>query len=172
MVGQRTNGVEIVDRGTEGDGDPVVIDLDGGSSEATDDGGIPVIEPAILIIEPEQFESGKRRGRPKGSRNASGKQSSKEVSQDLTSLLFSAHLMLAALVKIPELKIDESEAKIMADAVARVNKEFGVQIMSPKTAALVNLGMATVTVYGPRVVAVVNNAKMKKKGTATAQTIQ
>jgi hypothetical protein len=163
MARQATNGIEAGDIGVTIEDASIFPGTDESDIDASANDGIPLIEPATITIEPEQFEGGKRRGgRPKGSKNATGKQSTKEVSQDLSGLLLSAHSMLAALIKTPELEIDEAEAKRLGDAVARVNREFGVQIMSPKTAAVVNLIMAAGTVYGPRIIAVKNNSKRRK----------
>lgn len=148
------SGVEVIDisqqfRGTD-DGD-------------NDSSGIPTVEPASIIIEPDAGTGKRGRGRPRGSTNAARKQAPKEVSADLTSLLLTTHFMLAKLTKVSELELTEEEAKILGDAMARVNREFGVQIMSPKTAALVNLATAGVGVYGPRMMAMANNAKNKKE---------
>jgi hypothetical protein len=164
MVRQAINGIESGNIGVTIEDASILPGTDESDIDASGNDGIPTIEPATITIEPEQFEGGKRRGggRPKGSKNATGKQSTKEVSQDLSGLLLSAHAMLAAIVKTPELEIDEAEAKRLGDAVARVNREFGVQIMSPKTAAVVNLIMAAGTVYGPRVIAMKNNSKRRK----------
>jgi hypothetical protein len=85
------------------------------------------------------------------------------VAADLTSILLSAHFMLASLTKIKELELEEAEAKVLGDAIARVNREFGVQIMSPKTAALIGLGTAALGVYGPRVIAIGANAKKERE---------
>jgi hypothetical protein len=163
MAVERVNGVEHETTGIDNRDTPVTFDTSGEIDESPDESGIPIIEPSSIIIEAEPADTRKRRGRPRGSTSTSGKQSTKEVSQDLTSILLSVHFMLAKLTSISELELDEDEAAKLGSAVARVNKEFGVQIMSPKTAALVNLGMVGMGVYGPRVVAVMNNAKKKKE---------
>ena len=72
--------------------------------------------------------------------------------------------MLAMLTKQKALEMDDDEAKKLAEALARVQREFGVTVMSPKVAALVNLGMVGLGVYGPRVVTMANEAAKKKKG--------
>jgi hypothetical protein len=79
--------------------------------------------------------------------------------------MFSAHLMLAALCKVEELKLDETEAKRLGEAVAKVNAEFGGIVISPKTAAVMELVMAGCTIYGPRAVAYsvrIKKEQMKK----------
>jgi hypothetical protein len=171
MVRQRVNGVEGGTGGSEESNNVVVLDATSviDDSGASDDTGIPTVEPSEIIIEAEPDRSPKR-GRPRGSKSTSTKQSTKEVSQDLTGLLLSVHFMLSKIVKVEELQLDEDEAKKLGEAVARVNKEFGVQIMSPKTAALVNLGIVGAGIYGPRAMAIVNNAKKKKEQAAQSVT--
>lgn len=174
MARQRINGAESDDDGS-GSGDNVVIIAgDGSISEDRneDDGNsIPVFEPTAFVIEPSESDQPRRRGRKPGSKNASRTQPQKEVAQDLTGVLLSVHFMLSKLVKIDELQLDEEEAKKLGDAVARVNKEFGVQMMSPKMAAIVNLGIVGAGVYGPRVIAITHNAKVKKEKAASASKV-
>jgi hypothetical protein len=74
--------------------------------------------------------------------------------------------MLAKIADVDALELDESEAKKLADACARVQREFGVAIMSPKVAAIINLLMVGGGVYGPRAVAVAMHAKKKKEAKA------
>jgi hypothetical protein len=160
---------ETLDGNSNGNGEsefPTII-LDGNGERSS---GIPTLDPATASDPAIDPDTGKRKsGRPRkdgtnSARTAASKQSTKEVSADLTSILLSVHFMLAKLTNVAELELEEDEAKKLGDAVARVNKEFGVQIMSPKTAALVNLAMVGGAVYGPRAIAVLNNAKKKKKG--------
>lgn len=73
------------------------------------------------------------------------------------------HSMGAALLKIPELELEQSEAKRLGDAVARVNAEYGGIMLSPKGAAWLGLTMAMGEVYGPRFLAAKINADKKKK---------
>jgi hypothetical protein len=158
MAGDATSGNQDDDSGV------LVEDVSGIIDSDQDGSGIPTIEPSTITIEPDASETeGKRRGRPKGSKNsAAGKQSYKEVQSDLTGLLYSIHLMGAALLNVPELRLDEDEAKQLAGAMARVQKEFGVAVISPKAAALINMGVVGATIYGPRIVAMVNDASKKK----------
>lgn len=127
-------------------------------------GGIPTIDPVTATGESTgESDAPKRRGRPKGSRNSAfGKQSTKEVSQDLTSLLYSIHLILSKSLKVEELELDEEEAKQLGAALARVQKEFGVGIIPPKVAALINLAVVGGGIYVPRVIAITNNAKRQR----------
>jgi hypothetical protein len=162
---------ETVDKPRDGDSGIEIVDLestiaDARSTERDDDGSpteIPTLEPeSSFVIEPDTGT--KRRGRKPGSKNrATREQSQKEQSMDLTSLLLSTHFMLAKLTKIDELELEEDEAKRLGDAMARVQKEFGFKIIDPKTAALINLGVAAVGVYGTRAVAIYQNSKQQKK---------
>lgn len=163
MVRQRTNGVETTDDGIQSGDTPVIITDAGGVEPLEDSGGIPTVEPSSLTFEAEQFEGGKRRGRPRGSKNSAGKSPTKEVQQDLSSLLYSLHLMGSALLKTPELELTVEESEKLGKAVARVNAEYGNIILDPKTAALLNLGIVGVTIYGPRIITVRNNKKKKKE---------
>ena len=136
-----------------------------GDSGGGEDDGIPVVEPSEIITgEASGDASGRRRrGRKPGGRNRTPQQSTKEVSQDLTGLLFSLHLMGAAICKTPELQLTKEEAEELGKAVARVNKEYGIQIISSKAAALINLAIVGGTIYGPRSIAIMNNRKNEKK---------
>lgn len=147
---------------TPGDDGGIIID---NSLKLSDDIGetIPTLNPAEIIIPGDTVgNEPRRRGRQKGSRNKQSAKPSKESEQDLTGLLLSIHLMGAALLKTPELALTPDEAEQLGKAVARVNAEFGVQIMSPKMAAIVNLTIVAGTVYGPRAVAIYHN-KAKDK---------
>lgn len=153
----------------DADAIPVTIDDDGGiiinrDTGASDDHGeaIPTINPGEIII-PGDTVSGepRRRGRKPGSRNKAARPS-KENTQDLTGLLLSIHLMGAAFLKTPELALTPDEAEQLGTAVARVNAEFGVQIMSQKMAAIVNLTIVAGTIYGPRAVTIFHEKKKAK----------
>ena len=118
--------------------------------------GVPVINPGDIITsgEPESEYEPKKRGRPKGSRNAyKTVAAKKEAALDLTQVLYSTHLMLSALLKIDELKIEREEAKELSDAVVRVNDLYGGIVIPVKALAWINLGIVGVKVYGPRVAA-------------------
>ncbi len=169
MVSEGTNGTQDETGGVESRDTPVTFDTSGEIRDAGSDDAIPTVEPATIIIEAEP-EGRRRGGRPRGSKNRVNRpQSAKEVSQDLTGILLSVHFMLAKLTKIDELELDEEEAKKLGEAVARVNREFGVQIMSPKTAALLNLAVVGGAVYGPRAIAIMHNGTKKATGAGAGQ---
>lgn len=164
------DGTEVIEigNGNNGGEQPVtefVID-------PTNNDGIPVIDPQAIAGTPDGTgEPPKRRGgRPKGSRNTpGGKQGTKEVSQDLGSLLFTIHFFLSKALKIDELKLDEEESKQLGAALARVQKEFGVAVIPPKVAAMINLATVAGFIYVPRVVAIGQNKKNKRAETVSGK---
>lgn len=162
MVRQRVNGAESHDGESQSGDIPVSISDEGVISEAGTDDAIPVYEPREVIIEPEPAEQRKgKRGRPRGSVNAS-KSTKKEVSADLTTLLYSIHTMGAIVLKTPEFALDEKEAEALGRAVANVNEQFGGIVVDPKTMSLINLAIVAGGIYVPRAVAVINNRKNAK----------
>lgn len=58
--------------------------------------------------------------------------------------------MAAAATQTPELKLDSDEAQGMAKAIAEVARHYPTKV-DPKTLAWVNLIMALMVVYGPRI---------------------
>jgi hypothetical protein len=162
MARQRVNGAENPDAGDDSRDIPVVLGTEGEIIEDRNDDGIPTVEPASLNVEPAEIEGTRRRGRPRGSKNTGGKQATKEVSQDLTSILVSLHFMGAAILKTPELQLSEDEGKKLGAAIARVNAEYGNIILPPKTAAWINLMMVGGAIYGPRAIAIRNNGRKRK----------
>lgn len=102
-----------------------------------------------------------RRGRPPGSKSAFTKR--KTVSQDLESLealLFSTHLMLAALVDNADLALKEGEAKKLAESLERVKAFYPVNF-NPKLMAWFHLTTTAAGIYGPRLLLVLNTPKKK-----------
>lgn len=76
--------------------------------------------------------------------------------------MLSIHGMGAMLLKTPELMIDESEAKLLAEAVNAVQQHY--QIEASETAIIwANFAGAIVAVYGPRLVAVATKKKEPAK---------
>lgn len=128
-----------------------------GATDSADDGsGIPTVEPSEINGSSDAPKRG--RGRPKGSTGNKGggtgaNQYTKAKSQaatDLSGILMSLHLMGAAFLKVPELELDQDEAKRLSDAVNRVQSEYNMPILDPKTLAWINLAMVAGGVYGPR----------------------
>lgn len=151
------------------EGTAVIVDDDSGNV-------IPVVEPATIVGEPDPADaSPRKRGRPRGSRNAAttAKQT-KQTGSDLTALLMSLHMMGSALLKIDELELDETEARKLGEAIARVNALYDVPILSEKQMAWVNLATTGCAVYGPRLMAYKLRMKTetgKKPVTIDAQSV-
>lgn len=70
-------------------------------------------------------------------------------------------MLLAKAAKIPELRLDEEEAKKLADATANVARHYNIAI-SQKTLDITNLITAVSTIYGSRIMAIANNKRISK----------
>jgi len=70
--------------------------------------------------------------------------------------------MLASITKTPELILDESEAKAIAEATAKVSELYDLSA-DPKTIAWCNLAMVCGTVYGTRFIAIRSRKKERKE---------
>lgn len=66
-------------------------------------------------------------------------------------ILFSIHSVGAALLSIPELELEEAEAKKLAKSISAVNDQYKLTL-DPKKAAWVDLCTAASTIYGPRAI--------------------
>ena len=115
--------------------------------------------------------TGKRRGRPPGSRNTSRNPDAISTTKTNTAnlagietVLFSLHLMAATAFKTPELALDATEAKKLADAVANVAKHYPV-VLTEKQLAWTNLCIIAGGLYGTRFVAL----QMRLKADAQAK---
>lgn len=100
---------------------------------------------------------GRRRGRPKGSRNTPKTQAPQDLTANLESLLLSVHLMGAAILHVDELALDAEEAKKLADAIREVAKHYPMGI-DPKKIAVANLAIVATGIYGTRAVAIYKRA--------------
>lgn len=97
--------------------------------------------------------TGRGRGRPRGSKNRTEKtETPGNLILDFESLLLSGHFMLAKMLEVKELELDESEAKRLSDAIKKVTQYYHVSI-DPKKMAIYELCMTAGTIYGPRAVA-------------------
>lgn len=109
--------------------------------------------PETVRIEPPTGKG--KRGRRKGAGNRStasftpGKETPSDSLIDLSLLLMSLHQMGAAIVGIEELKLDESEADAMADAIKTLSKHYPTHI-NPKALAWLNFGAVAIGIYGTR----------------------
>lgn len=156
------------------DGVPVTVSDDGEIIYRSDDAGIPTVNPSEVS---GSSDAPRRRGRQKGSKNRSGGTGAnqyntykKQAATDLSGILMSLHMMGAAFLKVPELELDQKEAERLSDAVNRVQAEYNIPILDPKTMAWINLAMVAGGVYGPRIVAHSLRTKREKRE-GKAQTI-
>jgi hypothetical protein len=121
--------------------------------------GFDVTSPADFIdggTGGDGITSGKRRGRPRGSKNRTDPATSKtpqNIAENLETLLLSVHLMGAAFLKCPELELSQPEAEKLAGAVREVAKHYNV-VVNPKTLALIELSTTGAMIYGTRGVAI------------------
>jgi hypothetical protein len=69
---------------------------------------------------------------------------------------------LAKVTKVEEMKLDNDEAKMIAEAMANVQQHYSV-VVDPKYLAWMGLIGVCVTIYGPRAALLVMS---KKKGNA------
>lgn len=107
--------------------------------------------------------TGKRRGRKPGSKNGTTKKSKDGLDiSGLEKILFSVHLALSAATKVPELRLDQDEARELAKAAANVQSHYEASIVDPKTMAWIQLGMVAASVYGPRVMSYSLRTKAEK----------
>ena len=149
---------------------PVTLPDDGEIIYRSDDAGIPTVEPAEVgsasYASTGEYRTG-RRGRKPGSKNKP--RTEKQAATDLSGLLLSTHMMLAAFMHVEELELDESEAKRLGDAVNKVQALYDMPIIDPKVMAWINLGLVGCGVYGPRYAAF--RIRKRKEKTAKPQTI-
>lgn len=61
--------------------------------------------------------------------------------------------MLAAMLKVPELELDEAEAKRLEQAIKKVQRHYPLSV-SQKHADLLMLGAVATQIYGTRAVAI------------------
>lgn len=101
----------------------------------------------------------KKRGRPFGSKNKTAGQSSDiDAIRDLLSTVHGI-----AAIRIPEMKLEDSEATLLATSIVRAFPNVR-SVVSGETAARVMLGMVVLQVYGTRAVAI--GARIKKEKAA------
>lgn len=145
------------------DGDSIAP-VDDGRSEKFHDG---LKRTKTGKIDGRQFR-GKNRGTsgvydfpaPAGDGEPSGKEkkSVRLNKMDISDVLYSMHLMIAAGLKVPELEIDKDEAKKLGDAINEVAKHYTVEF-DPKHVAVFNLCMVVGGIYGPRALAIIHTRK-------------
>ena len=122
------------------------------------------IEPTSIAdssepIRRRRADAGQKRG-PRGPNKKTG---GFTQSSNLEKLMLSMHLMAATFLHVPELRIDAQESEILTKATLDIFKAYGVPDLSEKQLALANAMMAAGTVYGPRIIVIMNRKTSKPK---------
>lgn len=165
-----TDGDRIVPAGNESG------TIQDGRSDSTLDtiGGLPAFDPASLGDGDSDSTGGngvtgepakRGRGRPKGGGNAGTRSTQKDKAVSVTGiekLLLSTHNLLARLTKVEEMKLDNDEAKMIAEALANVQQHYSV-VVDPKYLAWMGLIGVCVTIYAPRIGVLIMTKKAQNK---------
>jgi hypothetical protein len=144
-------------------GDPIIDAVDIG--EAGKAGAAP---------EPARAAPGKRRGRPPGSRNASG--ASKEKTRhtldlsSLTGLFVGIHVIAAGATNVPELAIDMKEGDDFMKAAQNVMRHYSVE-SSQKTIDWLAFGGTCCMIYGTRFGAYMLRKREERKEARPSATV-
>ena len=132
----------------------------GGDSQPQRIGGFELLSPGDIVGDGINGDAPrKRKGRPKGSRNASPstEKTQNTLIANLESLLLSVHFMGAKILEVPEIELDEQEAKMLSDCLRKVAEFYPVSL-SPKRMAMAELAICAGTIYGPRIVTIYKKA--------------
>lgn len=160
-----SDGIPADDNGTPGAIDPAAFAGAGGGSEGESGSGSAGIGE---IRYNKDGSIAKRRGRKPGAGNSGASSGSRKNAgtsvsvNGIEKILLSLHMMGASALNTPELMLDDSEAKMLAEGIAGV-QEFYSYAPSAETIAWANLIAASVAIYGPRAVTVYNNRQKQKK---------
>lgn len=169
--------------GPNGNGNGTNSDQSGDKQSAgANAGGIldGVIDPATVAAgaaagagaDPGSTTGKRGRGRPPGSKNSKGSTARTPLDLSITdTLLFTVHMMLAERSGIKQLALTEEESKLLAVKIAQVQSVFHVDV-SPRTKAIVELGLVSATIYGPRVASYVIEQRSKPKTSATIHAVK
>lgn len=197
--GDTGNGVEWEPVTVTGDGGIAIDDADGESGNAITDSGESVNAGAngtgsnetrnVAYVDPNSVTERKRRKcstcgilghsartcpTTAGARTATTsakRQTATLITANLEKVLFNLHVMASAMLAEPELVIDETESKILADAVIEVSSAYGVgAMMSPKVQAAVDMAIALGTVYGKRAMTIYAKRSRKPRPVAVMPT--
>ncbi len=142
---------------------------DTGVFVATDDAqtvtdyDLPIDPTTITDNDTDRPRTRRRRadaGQPRGTRQ---KRVTFSSQGNLEKLLLSGHMMAAAFMKTPELRIDGEESAMLSKALLDVMKAYGIPELSDKQLAASQMIMALGTVYAPRIVLVMHRKGQKPK---------
>ena len=152
---------------------------DGGANRwdgSGDVGGIPIVGQSGGTGTADSGSgtgSGKRRGRPPGSKNGTGGTGAEKASaanlkpQNIAPYIFAFHMMLAS--KLPEMMLSQKEADELALAICNYLRHSGGAV-SQRNLDLMALIAALLMIEGTRLVAVVTRTKREKRVQASAAT--
>jgi len=111
-------------------------------------------------------DSGSDSGRTRRKRSDSGgkrtRKSKQETNAPLVPLINMVHTWASIMLKTPELMLDETETKALSEAYDEFSQHHDVPILSAKRMSEINLGVALLTVYGTRVVAINRRRKQQR----------
>ena len=120
------------------------------STVYTDQDGYPIEPTAIADSDTDQPRKRRTRSDAGQKRGTRQKRVAFSSQGNLEKLMLSAHMMAAAFLKTPELRIDEQESAMLSKATLDVLKAYGIPELSDKQLAMSQMLMALGTVYGPR----------------------
>lgn len=121
-----------------------------------------VEQPPQGAAAPIQIQPEKRGpGRPVGSGAKSTSQKKDIDKKALANQLLFFHAAAAKLTRIDDLAIDSDEAEMLADSIATMMREYEISL-SGKTAALFGMIGTVAIIYGPRIVLIGEQIKMRK----------
>lgn len=157
--------------GDDGKSGSVGNDVDGnqGSVLGTIGVGQPVtIDPATVTAAngPAPATDGprKRGRRPKSTAPGSVSGGYAETTLDISGIekiLLSSHLIMATMMKAPNLALDQKEARALAEATVNVTRHYNVQA-TQKTIDWVNFATTAFMIYGTRAIAYGAERKKQK----------
>lgn len=90
------------------------------------------------------------------------KKRGKEKNQNIEPLITMVHTWGAILLKTPELMLTETESKKLSESYAMFCEHHEVPVLTEKRMSEINLCVAVLSIYGPRLVAVKNRKKNER----------
>lgn len=82
-------------------------------------------------------------------------------------MLANVHGALAGALRTPELVLTEPEAKGLAEAICKVQEQYGSQL-DPRAEAWIGLGMVAGSIYVPRALAIRERRMQEAEADATS----
>lgn len=123
---------------------------------------------AAIHVSPDKRNRDGSYTRKRGRRSGGGSGSARSTKADnsasvdaLSRMLAVVHIGIAAVIKSPEMVLDETEAKSLAEATANVLTEFDIR-PSPKAEAIFGLVVCSSMIYGPRAYLIIERRKEER----------